>query len=124
MDDRCGPGRADPSETAAAAAATPPSSPPLPPADEAAAAAFVLPDKPVPSVSGLSMEYTPGTDPPLEAVGLGNWTPAGRVQVLLDYLHNGVDIPWCGTILISEYLTRSDFVLKHSASTSVTRRHK
>ena len=87
----------------AAAAATPPSSPPLPPADEAAAAAFVLPDKPVPSVSGLSMEYTPGTDPPLEAVGLGNWTPAGRVQVLLDYLHNGVDIPWCGTILISEY---------------------
>ena len=84
------------SDAAAAASAPLPASEP--------AAAFVLPDKPEPSVSGLSMEYTPGTDPPLEAVGLGSWMPSGRVQVLLDYLHNSVDIPWCGSIVIGKPL--------------------
>lgn len=67
---------------------------------------FVLPDKPVPTGSGLSIEYAPGVDPPLEAVGLGSWWPSGRVQVLLDYMHNTLDLHWCGTILITTVCMR------------------
>lgn len=67
---------------------------------------FVLPDKPVPTGSGLSIEYAPGVDPPLDAVGLGSWWPSGRVQVLLDYMHNTLDLHWCGTILITTVCMR------------------
>merc|ERR1719268_89440 len=67
---------------------------------------FVLPDKPVPTGSGLSIEYAPGVDPPLDSVGLGSWWPSGRVQVLLDYMHNTLDLHWCGTILITTVCMR------------------
>jgi len=52
------------------------------------------------------MEYAAGLDPPLDAVGLGSWWPSGRVQVLLEYFHNGLDIPWWGTIMIATFCMR------------------
>jgi len=72
----------------------------------AATEVFFLPDKPVPSGSGLTIEFGAGVDPPLEAVGLGSWWPSGRVQVLLDYFHNSLDIPWCGAIVIATVCMR------------------
>jgi len=58
-----------------------------------------LPEKPIPTDSGI-MELASGLDPPLDSVGLGSWWPAGRVQVLLDYFHAGVDLPWWGSIMV------------------------
>jgi len=45
-------------------------------------------------------------DPPLEAVGLGSWWPAGRVQVFLDYLHGSLDVHWCGSIVLATVCMR------------------
>lgn len=62
-----------------------------------------LPEKPVPTgaSSGGVFEYGHGIDPPLDVMGLGSWWPSGRVQVILDYLHTGLDLPWWGSILIA-----------------------
>jgi len=64
-----------------------------------------LPEKPTGSGSGV-LEYAAGVDPPLDALGLGSWWPSGRVQVFMEYFHNGLDIPWWGTIMIATFCMR------------------
>ena len=67
-----------------------------------------IPDKPAPiqmpaspmGSEGSAIQYV--GDPPLDLLGLGSWWPSGRVQVLMEWIHSGLDVPWWGTILISK----------------------
>ena len=62
-----------------------------------------LPEKPTPlASSGEDVSQLIVGDPPFEALGLASWWPPGRVQYLMECIHNGLDIPWWGTIMISK----------------------
>ena len=62
-----------------------------------------LPEQPVPIESTGVDIVTNFGDPPFEALGLASWWPSGRVQFLMEYIHVQLDVPWWGTIMISEF---------------------
>ncbi len=45
-------------------------------------------------------ELTSLGEPTLYSLGLGNWSPAGMVQLALENLHVGLDLPWWGAIML------------------------
>ena len=64
-----------------------------------------LPEKPTPIQipdDAVSSAIQFVGDPPLDALGLASWWPAGRIQYLLEQLHVSLDLPWWACIMIGK----------------------
>ena len=59
-----------------------------------------LPEKPAPLDDAAASLLT---EPTLQSLGLASWWPSGRVQYCMEWMHLGLDIPWWGAILASEF---------------------
>ena len=62
-----------------------------------------LPEKPTPVDSSITDTIQFMGDPPFDMLGLNSLWPPGRAQWLMEHIHNDLDIPWWGTILVSKY---------------------
>jgi len=65
-----------------------------------------LPEKPTPVDSSIPETIQYVGDPPFDMLGLNSLWPPGRAQWLMEHIHNDLDIPWWGTILVMALLIR------------------
>uniref|UniRef100_A0A8D8QTV7 Mitochondrial inner membrane protein OXA1L n=1 Tax=Cacopsylla melanoneura TaxID=428564 RepID=A0A8D8QTV7_9HEMI len=84
---------------------------PVPPMDksniaspEIADISTSIPEAPMSKIAEILKELA--TEPPIEELGLGGWTPSGMVQKCLEFLHIDLDLPWWQAIIAATICVR------------------